>query len=62
MSKSKRPPITREWVKRREAILVAQEDAAIQAARDSAATPEERAVVDAVIALRARRGSRAPEQ
>ncbi len=58
MPKSIRLPITREWVMRREAILVAQEDAAIRAARDSATTPEDRAFVDAVIALRAQRCSR----
>jgi hypothetical protein len=50
-----RTPITGEWVKRREAILVAQEDAAIRAARDDAASPEERAFAEAVIAVRERR-------
>jgi hypothetical protein len=34
-------PVAREWVERRDAILRAQEDAAILAARDSAATDEE---------------------
>lgn len=52
MSKTKRPPITREWVKHREAILVAQEDASIRAALKDAVAPEERALVEAVIALR----------
>jgi hypothetical protein len=42
------------WVERRDALLRAQEDAAIKAARDDAATDEERAFVDAVLKERAR--------
>ncbi len=47
-------PITRAWVERREAILRAQEDAAIRAARDSAVTDEGRAFMDELIAERER--------
>src|SRR5262245_52007381 len=46
------------WVKEREAILIAQEDAAIRAARDAAATAEERAFMDALIEERARTAAR----
>jgi hypothetical protein len=46
--------VTREHVARREAVLLALEDAAIRAARDSAATDEERALVDELIEERER--------
>jgi hypothetical protein len=38
----------------RESILVAEEDAAIRAARDEARTPEERAFMDDLLATRER--------
>lgn len=43
--------IDREWVERREAILRAEEDAAIRAARDEA-SGEDRALLDALLDLR----------
>lgn len=53
-------PITHEWVKWREAILIEQEDAAIREARDGA-TGEERVFLDALLDLRRRnaRGEKA---
>lgn len=45
--------ITRALVKRREAILIEQEDAAIRAARDDAKTDKERALADSVLRQRA---------
>lgn len=40
------------WIKRREATLITQEDAAIRLARDEAPTPELRAFADHVIERR----------
>ncbi len=42
--------LTREYVARREALLIAQEDGAMRAARDSAPTDEGRAFMDELIA------------
>lgn len=42
------------WVKEREALLIAEENAMFQAARDRATTDEERAYWDEFIALRDR--------
>jgi hypothetical protein len=44
----------RKWLRWRESILVAEEDAAIRAALESARTPEERALVERIIEERER--------
>ncbi len=48
----------RRWLRWRESILAAEEDAAIRAALDQARTPEECALVDKIVAERdpSRRG------
>ncbi len=46
--------LTREYVARREALLVALEDAAIRAARDGAVTDAERVFMDELIDQRER--------
>jgi len=51
--------LTRDDVARRERILIAQEDAAIRAARDDAKTDEERAFMERVIEERERNRRRA---
>jgi hypothetical protein len=47
-----------DWVKRREALLVAHEDEVLRAARDEVATDAERAFVDGLIEARARKAGR----
>lgn len=47
-------PLSRDGVARRERILIAQEDAAILAARDRATTDEERTFLDGLIEERDR--------
>jgi len=51
-------PIDRAWIKRREAILRAQEDAIIRATRDRA-TGAERVFMDALVRERERNAGRA---
>jgi hypothetical protein len=54
-------PSLRDWVKRRESILVAQEDEVLRAARDEATTDAESAFIDGLIEARARNAERQVE-